>query len=168
MRVKKVQFVTIVAASYALAYLVAGGVAYQLITKQFYVGDDAVFTAYLRSEADPAQWAHASTWILPVLLVRALLLGAVLLPFAADIIRYSHTRRILVLSAIVFVLMHIAAAAPSPSNLEGFVYVRSELFALKTFLLTQPEMIAQSLGFGALASWVIERFMKTAVQTSKS
>jgi hypothetical protein len=29
---------------YALAYLIAGGIAYQLITKQFYVGDTPIFT----------------------------------------------------------------------------------------------------------------------------
>ncbi len=168
MKVNKIRFVIIIMVSYILAYLVAGGIAYQLITKQFYVGNDAVFTAYLRSEADAAQWTHASAWLFPVLAVRALLFGAVLLPFMSSIIRYTYKRRALILSAVVFILMHMAAAAPSPSNLEGFVYMRSELFTLKTFLLTQPEMIAQSLVFGILVSWAIGRFMRAPSPTTRS
>ena len=46
-----------------------------------------------------------------------------------------------------FVLLHLAAAAPSPSNLEGIVYMRPELIGVVPFLLTQPEMLLQSLLF---------------------
>ena len=41
--------------------------------------------------------------------------------------------------------LHLAAAAPSPSNLEGLVYMRLEFVGIEVFLLTQPEMIAQCL-----------------------
>lgn len=46
-----------------------------------------------------------------------------------------------------FVWLHLAAAAPSPSNLEGIVFMRPELMGVVPFLLTQPQMTAQSLLF---------------------
>ncbi len=152
------RFVLIITLVYSLAYLVAGGLAYQLITKQFYVGDNAIFTAYLRSEASPAEWAHTNTWIFPILLLRGFLLSLVLLPFRDTLFRFSFKKRALVLSLFIFLAAHIAAAAPSPSNLEGFVYMKPEIFTFKALLLTQPEMIAQSLGFGLLASWLLSRY----------
>ncbi len=145
---------------YSLAYLFAGAIAYQLITKQFYVGDDAIFTTYLRSEANPSEWAHTNTWLFPILLLRAFLLSLILLPFTDTLRKFSFRKRALVLTAFVFIVAHLAAAAPSPSNLEGFVYMKPELFTLKAFLLTQPEMITQSLGFGLLASWAIHKWYK--------
>ena len=33
-----------------------------------YVGDDPIFTAYLRSESNPAEWAHTNLWLVPGLL----------------------------------------------------------------------------------------------------
>lgn len=155
---KNIRFIVIITLAYALAYLIAGGLAYQLITKQFYVGDGAIFTTYLRSEANPAEWAHTNVWLFPVLLLRGFLLSLVLLPFRETLFRFSFKKRALVLSLFIFIAAHIAAAAPSPSNLEGFVYMKPEIFTLKAFLLTQPEMIAQSLGFGFLASWLLSRY----------
>ena len=160
MKPQGIKFVAIIAVTYALAYLVAGGIAYQLITKQFYVGSEAVFTAYLRNEADMMQWGHVNMWLMPGLILRALLVGVVLLPFMNVLQSYSFKKRAVVLAAIVFVLMHLAAAAPSPSNVEGFVYMKSEIFSAKAFLLTQPEMILQSAGFGIAASWAIGRFVR--------
>ncbi|MBK7859855.1 MAG: hypothetical protein IPJ65_14775 [Archangiaceae bacterium] len=127
------------------AYLISGGLAYLLLTKRFYVGDHAVFAAFLRSEANPEQWAHVTRWQVPILLARALLIAIVLLPFREALSAHAPRRRLAVLFGVFFVMLHLAAAAPSPSNLEGLVYMRPELLGVDVFLLTQPEMIAQCL-----------------------
>jgi hypothetical protein len=131
------------------AYLVAGVLAYQILTKRLYVGDDAVFAAFLRSEADPNQWRHVMTWQFPILFARGLLISLAVLPFRAALISFPLRKRVLVLFVLSFVLLHLAAAAPSPSNLEGIIYMRPELIGVVPFFLTQPEMLLQSLLFAA-------------------
>ena len=129
------------------AYLIAGALAYQLLTKRFYVGDAAIFARFLRSEADPTEWRHVMAWQFPILLARGLLIALALLPFRPALMSFARPKRALVLFVLFFVLLHFAAAAPSPSNLEGIVYMRPELMGVVPFLLTQPEMLFQSLLF---------------------
>jgi hypothetical protein len=129
----------------SVAYLVAGALAYQLLTKRFYVGDNAIFSGFLRTEVDPAQWAHVMTWQFPVLLARSALIALALAPFRTALMSFASRKRVLILFVLFFVLLHLAAAAPSPSNLEGLVYMRPEFISVAGFLLTQPEMILQSL-----------------------
>lgn len=144
-----VRFVLTVVGVSAVAYLVAGALAYQFLTKRFYVGDAAIFATFLRSEANPAEWRHVMTWQAPMLLARGLLIALALLPFRPALTSFALPKRIFVLGGIFFVLVHFAAAAPSPSNLEGIVYMRPELIGVVPFLLTQPEMLFQSLFFAA-------------------
>lgn len=153
-------FIVKTATIYALAYLVVGAIAYQFLTKQFYVGDAAIFTSFLRSEADSSLWAHVNQWQLPLLLLRSLLIVLVLLPFTQTLAAFSFKKRVAVLFGLVFILAHLAAAAPSPGNLEGIVYMRPELIDTKTFLLVQPEMIAQSLLFATGAAYILRKYPK--------
>jgi hypothetical protein len=141
------RFVLKVTVVSTVAYLVAGLFAYRLLTKRFYVGDDAIFAGFLRSEADPILWRHVMTWQFPVLVARGLLISLALLPFRAALSSFTLRARVLSLFGLFFVLLHMAAAAPSPSNLEGIVYMRPEFTGIGPFLLTQPEMIFQSLLF---------------------
>jgi hypothetical protein len=154
---QNLSFVAKSALIYALVYLAVGGIAYQLITRRFYIGDAPIFTAYLRSEADPAEWAHTNLWLVPGLLVRAILISLVLLPFVETLKKMVFSKRVGILFALMFVLIHIAAAAPSPSNIEGLIYMKPELTGVTSFLLTQPEMIFQCLLFAVGLSWVIGR-----------
>jgi hypothetical protein len=148
------RFVAVSTAVLIIAYLVAGAAAYQLLTKPLYVGADAPFALYLRSESQPELWAHTTRWQFPMLLLRSALIALVLVPFRASLVQLSPLRRTVALAALFFVLLHLSAAAPSPSNLEGLVYVRPELLSLRAFLLTQPEMLAQALLSGAgIARW---------------
>ena len=154
---KSIAFVTKASLIYALAYLFVGAIAYQLLTKQFYVGDNAIFAIFMRSESDQSLWAHVMQWQLPMLFLRSLLIAFVLLPFVTTLKAFSFKKRAAVLFALVFVLVHLAAAAPSPSNIEGIVYMRPELMSIKAFLLTQPEMIAQSLLFAFGTAYIIDK-----------
>src|SRR5690606_19929415 len=60
------------------AYLIAGALAYQLLTKRLYVGDAAIFAGFLRSEAEPSQWDHVMRWQVPILLARSALIALAL------------------------------------------------------------------------------------------
>ena len=145
---------------YTLAYLIVGGIAYQLITKQFYVGDAPLFATYLRSESNPAEWAHTNIWLIPGVVLRAILISLVLLPFVETLRQMTFRKRVSVLFVLMFVLIHLAAAAPSPSNIEGLIYLKPELVGVKSFLLTQPEMIFQCLLFALGLSWVLKNPVK--------
>ncbi len=142
-------------AAYVLAYLISGGLAYQLITKQFYVGDNPIFAGYLRSEANPAEWAHVNLWLIPGLLLRGLLIALVLLPIVGALKKMAFAKRVGVVFGLMFMLTHLAAAAPSPSNIEGLVYMKAQFTGAMPFLLTQPEMILQCLLFAVGLSWVL-------------
>ena len=157
------RFVLKVTVVSSVAYLVAGALAYQLLTKQLYVGDDAIFAAFLRSEANPSQWSHVMRWQFPMLLARGLLIAFALLPLRDALSSFGLRKRVSVLFVIFFVLLHLASAAPSPSNLEGIVYMRPELIGLGPFLLTQPEMIAQSLLFAmGVGVWGLQQPVRSA------
>lgn len=157
MNKQTLRFVASSTAIYAVAYLVVGAIAYQLITKQFYVGADPIFSAYLRSESNPTEWAHTNLWLIPGLLLRALLISLVLLPFVETFKKMVFWKRTGILFVLMFVLIHIAAAAPSPSNIEGLVYIKPQLTGVTSFLLTQPEMIAQCLLFALGLSWILRK-----------
>jgi hypothetical protein len=140
-------FVAKSTALYCVAYLLAGGIAYQLLTRRFYVGADPIFTAYLRSESNPGEWAHTTVWLVPALALRAVLISLALLPFVGALRKMATTKRVAVTFTLLFVLTHLGAAAPSPSNIEGLVYMRPELIRADAFLLTQPEMVLQCILF---------------------
>jgi hypothetical protein len=142
---------------FTMAYLIAGGLSYQLLTKQFYVGPEPVFAAYLRSEANPAEWSHTSVWLVPALLARAVLVSVVLLPFREALRQMGAVRGALAVFGLVFVLQHLAAGAPSPSNIEGLLYMKPALISLRAFLLTQPEMLLQAILFAAGVTWLLAR-----------
>lgn len=150
-------FIIKLAFVYTLTYLIVGAIMYQLFTKQFYVGDGALFTAFLRTESDPSLWAHVNQWQLPILFLRSLLVAFVLLPFVGALQSFSFKKRWLVLFGLVFILTHIAAAAPSPGNLEGITYMRPELITITTFAFIQPEMITQSALFALGAAYILTK-----------
>lgn len=162
---KSAKFIILTTLIYSLVYLFVGAITYQLITKQFYVGIDPIFTAFLRSEANPSQWAHVMQWQLPLLLLRGLLIAIVLYLFIDALRSLSLRKRIGVLFAVNFILVHLSSAAPSPSNIEGIVYMRPELMNVESFLLTQPEMIIQSLLFAVAAAYIINKLFSPKTKT---
>ena len=142
-------FVLFFTIAHILTYLVVGALAYQFLTKQFYQGEVPTFI-FMRTESEPQLWAHAMKWMIPGQLIRGIIMGLALLPFMAVLVRSSVLRRGLMISLIYFVFSHLSAAGPTTSNIEGFIYFRPEYFTTRTFLLTQPEIIVQSLALGLL------------------
>jgi hypothetical protein len=144
-----VLFILLFTVAHLLTYLVVGALAYEFITKQFYQGQVPTFI-FMRTESEPQLWAHAMRWMIPGQLIRGIIMGLALLPFMAVLVRSSILQRGLMISLMYSVFSHLSAAGPTTSNIEGFIYFRPEYFTTKTFLLTQPEIIVQSLALGFL------------------
>jgi hypothetical protein len=142
-------FVLFFLIAHVLTYLVVGALAYQFLTKQFYQGEVPAFI-FMRTESEPELWAHAMKWMIPGQLIRGITMGLALLPFMAVLVRSSVLKRGLMISLIYFVFSHLSAAGPTTSNIEGFIYFRPEYFTTRIFLLTQPEIVVQSLALGLL------------------
>ena len=152
-----IKLVTGMTLIYAFSYLAVGALAYALITNQFYVGDNAVFTLYLRSESSPEQWSHVMAWQFPILFLRSLLIALVILPFVSTLRKMPFWKSSILIFAFLFVLTHLAAAAPSPGNLEGIIYMKPELLSAHIFLLIQPEMLVQTLLVAGGFTYIIKR-----------
>lgn len=139
-----------------LSYSLVGAIAYQLLTKQFYIGETPIFTIFLRSESNPDQWRHVMNWIFPGQILRGLLIGLALYAFLPVLKEMGKGRRITALAFLMYATTSLAAGASSPSNIEGLIYLRPELVGLKPFLLTQPEMIVYSIVFAIGVSLIVE------------
>jgi hypothetical protein len=148
-----IRFVIVIIAAHTVAYLLAGGIAYQMITKEFWEGTNPLLAAYLRTPSNTELWSYAMIWQIPGQIVRALLIGLVLLPIQHSLKEWTILKRFLFFSTLLFVLTHLSAAVPSPANIEGLVYMRPEFIQLG-FLKMQPEMIAYSL----IAGFIFAKF----------
>jgi hypothetical protein len=141
-----------VTAAHVLTYFIVGAVAYQLITKDFYVGSDPIFKAFMRTEAEPDLWAHVMRWFLPAQILRGILIAAVLYPFFDTLNGRSFPKRFLSISSLYVVLGCWAAAVAAPGTIEGMVYMRPYITPA-IHLKVQPELVAQGLALGALVAW---------------
>ena len=146
-----IRFIFVIILAHTFAYLLAGGLSYQLFTKPLWEGQAPLLSAYLRTPGNSQLWNFAMTWQIPGQLLRALLMGLVLLPLFDTLQQWSVLKRFSFLSALVFVFTHLSAAAPSPANIEGLVYIKPEFVQLGFFLM-QIEMILYSLLMGFIAA----------------
>ncbi|MBI1940300.1 MAG: hypothetical protein HYS33_02195, partial [Acidobacteria bacterium] len=113
-----------VAAAHVLTYFIVGAIAYQLLTKDFYVGPDPIFKAFMRTEAEPDLWAHVMRWFLPAQVLRGILIAAVLYPFFDTLNGWPFSKRFLSISSLYVVLGCWAATVAAPGTIEGMVYMR--------------------------------------------
>lgn len=157
--------------THILTYFVVGALAYQLITKNFYQGADAIFRVFMRTEFDPFLWDHVMIWLFPGQIVRGLLMGSALFPFIEILKNWKYWKRVWTLFGIYFVFAHLSATGPTASNIEGLIYLRPEIINLKIFFATQPEIIIQGFILAMLISeWMLsksERKMKKETQFVK-
>jgi hypothetical protein len=145
------RFVLVIVIAHTLAYLFAGGIAYQFITKDIWEGESPLLSKYLRTPGNAELWNFAMIWQIPGQLVRALLIGLVLLPLHSSLKEWSALKKFLFFSGLLFVLTHLSSAVPSPANIEGLVYMRPEFIQLG-FIKMQPEMILYSIIAGLIFS----------------
>ena len=138
-----------VTAAHVTTYFLAGAIAYPLLTKEFYVGPNPIFAAFMRTEAEPALWSHVVRWFLPAQILRGVLIAAVLYPLLDTLKVWSFGKRFLLIASLYLVFGFWAAAVAAPGTIEGMVYMRPFITPY-AHLAVQPEIILQGLGLAAL------------------
>ncbi len=149
-------FAVKVAVVHAVTYFVVGAAAYHLSTKQFYLGDDAVFKAFMRSEDNPAEWNHVMCWFLPAQLLRGVLMAAVLYPFLEVLKGWKYRKRFLAISGLYLGLGYWGATVAAPGTIEGMVYMVPSI-TMYHHLIVQPEIVVQGLALGGWLGWWMAR-----------
>ena len=147
-------FAAKVTVAHVVSYFVVGAIAYPLLTKTFYEGNDPVFSTFMRTPAQPELWKHVMTWFLPGQVLRGLLIAAVLYPFSDALKAWRWCKRFLSISGLYLVLGFWASAVAAPGTIDGLIYLRPEITP-SVHLMVQPEIIMQGLILGAwLALWM--------------
>jgi hypothetical protein len=147
-------FASKVTAAHVITYLLAGTIAYPLLTKEFYVGPNPIFKLFMRTEVEPELWKHVATWFLPAQFLEGLLIAAALYPFFDTLLRWSFSKRFISISGLYIVLGFWAATVAAPGTIEGMVYLRP-IFTPLVHLKVQPEILVQGLALGAMvALWM--------------
>jgi len=140
--------------AHVVTYFFAGALAYQLLTKQFYEGDNPIFSTFMRTPAEPDLWRQAMTWFIPGQILRGLLIAAALYPFFDTLKQWGFWRRALSIAGLYIVLGFWASAVAAPGTIDGLIYLRPEI-TLFAHLTVQPEIIGQGLALGLwLARWM--------------
>ena len=147
-------FASKVIAVHIVTYFVVGALAYQFLTKEFYVGPEPIFARFMRTEAEPALWSHVTKWFFPAQALRGLLIALALWPFLEALKSMSFSKRLAAIAGLYLLLGFWAAATAAPGTIEGLVYLRPEITTY-VHLKVQPEIIAQGLALSALLSWLI-------------
>jgi len=138
-----------VIAAHVTTYFLAGAVAYQLLTKEFYTGPNPIFATFLRTEAEPALWSHVVRWFLPAQILRGLLIAIGLYPFFDVLTAWSFGKRFLSIAGLYLVLGFWAATVAAPGTIEGMVYMRPFITPM-VHLKVQAEIVLQGLALAFL------------------
>ncbi len=144
-----VGFVGKVIAAQVSTYFLAGAVAYPLLTKEYYVGPNPIFAAFMRTEAEPELFGHVVRWFLPAQILRGLLIAAALYPLFDTLKAWSFGKRFLSIASLYLVLGFWAATVAAPGTIEGMVYMRPVITPF-VHLKVQPEIIGQGLALALL------------------
>lgn len=154
---KFASFALKVIVTHTVTYFVVGAIAYQLLTKPLYIGEQAVMATFMRTELEPEIWRHVMVWFLPAQILRGFLLAVALYPFHDILIGWSWVKRFAAIAGIYIIVGFWASAPAAPGTIEGLVYLRPE-FSLPVHLKVQPEIIAQGLLMGGwLSLWMLPK-----------
>ena len=68
-------------------------IAYPLLTKDFYIGENAVFSSFMVTQEDGELWNNVLVWILPGQLLRGILIGLAFYRFIQFLI-HGHIKSV--------------------------------------------------------------------------
>ena len=135
---------------HVITYYIIGGIAYQLVTKEFYIGENPVFSTFMITENDAELWSQVMIWILPGQIIRGILISIVVFPFFETLISWRYLKRFFVIAGLYLVLGFWASTVAAPGTIDGIIYMRPEI-NLNAHLAVQPEIIIQGL---LLSAWI--------------
>jgi hypothetical protein len=135
---------------HAAAYTLAGALILK-ISKDVYEGRGRLMI-YLRDMSDEGERGHVERMFFPGQLLRGVLMSIVLYPILPALGELSFALRFAFLGGLMFVFTHLAAVAPAPDNIEGYVYMKEQYFNKAAFLKFQAEMLVYTLVFSLAAA----------------
>ena len=147
-------FVSKYSLAHVVTYMIVGAIAYPLLTKEFYMGANPIFSSFMITENDRELWNIVLIWILPGQILRGLLIGSVIFPFYRTLNEWNYGKRFLALSGLYIVIGFWASAVAAPGTIDGIIYMRPEITWI-AHLKFQIEIIIQGLLLSAwMAKWM--------------
>lgn len=130
--------------SHLSAYILVSIPYFQLIMKDYYEGENAVFPLFLITANDGAAWSRAMTWLFPTLIIQAILMVSFLLVIWDWFRAQTFDKQMFVLVWMRTVLGGIASISPAVGSLEGMVFLIPEV-SISIHLYVIFEIFLQSL-----------------------
>jgi hypothetical protein len=137
------------------AYVVAGVLNQQLLSKHLYGGENALLAPFFRDMEKTEEQRRSGRLMVPAQLTRALLMSVVLYPLLVPIGELPYGLRFAFLGGLMFVYADLASATPFSNNIEGLVYLKPEFTTWDVFLRIQSEAVVYSLLFGGVTAWLL-------------
>ena len=157
-------FVSKYSLAHVVTYMIVGALAYPLLTKEFYMGANPIFSSFMITENDKELWNTVLIWIIPGQILRGLLIGSVIFPFYRTLSEWNYRKRFLTLSGLYIVIGYWASAVAAPGTIDGIIYMRPEITWI-AHLKVQIEIIIQGL---LLSAWVAKWMNKKKTVTNIS
>ncbi|EOQ97363.1 hypothetical protein LEP1GSC195_3399 [Leptospira wolbachii serovar Codice str. CDC] len=143
--------------SHLSAYLLVSIPYFQLVMKDYYEGDSAVFPLFLITANDGAAWSRAMTWLFPALIFQAVLMVSFLIVIWDWFRTQSFGKQMFVLVWMRTVLGGLAAISPAVGSLEGMVFLIPEVsFSIHLYVVF--EIFLQSLVQAGIFLGLMNRF----------
>ena len=139
---------------HTITYYIAGLINYQF-SKRLYGGRDQLYKPFLRNMADTSEAIGVNKKIIPVQLIRAIFMSAVLYPVIGFVGDLSFGIRFLFMGGLMFVYADFCSAIPFSNTLEGVIYMKPEFVKPRVFWTIQMEAIIYSVIFGLATSWLL-------------
>ncbi|MCW7491465.1 hypothetical protein ND861_02230 [Leptospira sp. 2 VSF19] len=146
--------------SHLSAYLLVSIPYFQLVMKDYYEGQNAVFPLFLITANDGAAWSRAMTWLFPALLIQAILIVCFLIVIWDWFRLQTFGKQMFVLVWMRTVLGGLASISPAVGSLEGMVFLIPEI-SLSIHLYVVFEIFLQSLVQAGIFLTLVNRGKQT-------
>jgi hypothetical protein len=149
-----IRFILKFTAVSVLVYLGVASFYFNLVTKDYYMGSQPLFSPFLISPNDTLSWEEAMVWMLPTQILRGLLIG-----FTFSLIREylemkNYAQKMLIIFSFYFLLSGLASVSPAVGNLEGMLFFKNYI-TWNVHLTILSEIFFQSIFISLIFSWWI-------------
>ncbi|MBM9590542.1 hypothetical protein JWG41_08825 [Leptospira sp. 201903075] len=143
--------------SHLSAYLLVSIPYFQLVMKDYYEGDSAVFPLFLITATDGAAWSRAMFWLFPSLIFQAILIVSFLIVIWDWFRLQTFGKQMFVLIWMRTILGGLAAISPAVGSLEGLVFLIPEV-SISIHFYVILEIFLQSLVQAGIFLGLVNRF----------
>lgn len=143
--------------SHLCAYLLVSIPYFQLVMKDYYEGDSAVFPLFLITATDGTAWSRAMFWLFPSLIFQAILIMSFLIVIWDWFRLQTFGKQMFVLVWMRTILGGLAAISPAVGSLEGLVFLIPEV-SISIHFYVIFEIFLQSVVQAGIFLGLVNRF----------